>query len=144
MRILVTLILLLCTCYLCKAQKDSTNITGKWVEMLSKDKNHFIFQPDGYAIMSVAGDTVGGSPARNPRTKIYVRYQVSRNNKFFTLDLIKGRLQGNKEVEMSRLKGIFTYLSDGRLKFCLNFKPNDPRPEAFENGDTFIMTKQEP
>ena len=133
------------TSYLCNAQKDSTDITGTWVELISKDKNRFMFAADGYVVSVIAGDTVGGSPARNPRTRIYLRYEVGKNkiHGFYIIDLIKGRQPSDKEIEMSRLKGIFIYLNDGRMKLCVNSNPAEPRPAEFVRENTFILTKQE-
>ena len=142
MRKLVLLLILSTTCYLCTAQKDSTDITGTWIEKLSKDKYQFTFGTDGYAYYIVSGDTIGGSPARNPATRIFLRYKTGKSNNFFTIDLIKGRLSSGREVEQSRLKGIFIYLPDCRLKMCMNFAPTDARPEEFVRENTFILTKQ--
>lgn len=127
---------------MCVAQKDSTDITGTWIEKLSRANYQFTFGTDGYAYYIVSGDTVGGSPARNPATRIFLRYKTGKSDKFFTIDLIKGRLSNGREVEQSRLKGIFIYLPDGRLKMCMNFSPAETRPEEFVRENTFILTRQ--
>ena len=140
---LIILIFFFSFSFLCSAQKDSTNITGTWIEKLSKANYQFTFGTDGYAYYIVSGDTIGGSPARNPHTRIFLRFTTGRNSKFLTVDLIKGRLSNGREVEQSRLKGIYTYLPDGRLKMCLNFAPADARPDEFVRENTFILTKKE-
>ena len=125
----------------CFAQTDSTNITGTWVDMSDKSRNRFIFTNDGYAISVVRGDSSGGSPEKNRGR--YLRYEVKKSTKYYTLDLAGGKITNGKKEDSQTVKGIFIYLADGRIKLCLNLDPRQARPATFIKKNTVILTKQE-
>ncbi|WP_276481298.1 hypothetical protein [Paraflavitalea pollutisoli] len=123
-------------------QRDSTDLTGTWRSMLEKDKKGFIFFKDGFlSFIQTDEPEIGGHPGEQSEGKTFWRYKVGRLNNFFTIDVITIRIEKQKQVEVERSLGLFTYLRDGRIKMALP-PPGQPRPSQFVSGETRVFTRQ--
>jgi hypothetical protein len=123
------------------AQKDSTDITGTWRWMIDKKKPGFTFTKDGWAYALEGNNRMGGPPTGDAEGKTFIAYKVGKIPGFYTLDLIKIKIINKKQVEQDRIKGLFVYLKDGRMKIALP-EPGTPRPTKLVSGETMVFTKQ--
>lgn len=98
---------------------------------------------NGYAMLIVRGDTLGGSQFEINGMKTKLTYLVDYNNNPKTIDLVLTFLENNQEYK--RLVGIFSFKGNERMMLRLNFKdtkrPNDFLPKG--NRETMIFTRVE-
>jgi hypothetical protein len=121
--------------------KDSTDITGTWISMLDKNKRGFTFTQDGYVYFLHNNVKEGGKPEGDPEGKDIFRYEVGKIPGYFTIDFIHSVVQNKKLVEVDRMKGLFIYLKDGRIRAQVG-EARQPRPDKLESGKTDVITKQ--
>jgi len=113
---------------------------GTWEGIDDGDRGIITLNRNKTAVMQLGGKTYGGQDARLDGKPYVLRYKIDYSKKPMWIDFI---MIGKDGMEMSRLKGIFTYLSKNQIMVCLSFSPTE-RPLRFEETsyfDTIIMSR---
>lgn len=111
---------------------------GKWQYNEDGEVGTFIFQENGYALMIMDGDTLGGESYLIDGEEYSLKYSVlyTKDPYYITLTMYFK----NSGIRVSTMKGIFKYNENGDMVICLDSEEG-PRPTSFRKDDTATLKK---
>jgi hypothetical protein len=118
-----------------------TAIQGTWEGIDDGDRGVIVLNRDKSAVMQLGGDIYGGEDAKIDGKPYELVYKVDYSKTPAWIDFIL--IDEASGMEMSRIKGIFTYLSKNQILLCLSFRVGE-RPFVFEESehiDTIILSR---
>ena len=117
-----------------------SRFTGKWKGVSQSEVGYINFDKEGYVSFTVNGETMGGKEFVVEGQVLRMSYEINDTLKPKGIDIIVSSATTNKETK--RVKGIFEFLSDTKVRMNINFDGAE-RPKSFgvKDDNTLIFDK---
>jgi uncharacterized protein (TIGR03067 family) len=116
-------------------------VNGTWEAIDDGDRGVITLSRDKTAVMQLGKDTYGGEDAEMDGKPYRLVYKIDYSKSPAWIDFIM--IEKKTGLEMSRIKGIFTYLTKDQILLCLSFRAGG-RPQYFEESeynDTLTLSR---
>ncbi len=116
-----------------------TDHVGAWKGEDQSKLNYVHLAANGNAYFINKNDTTGGESFKIHEGTAEMVYEVNYETAPKSLDFII-RMKKSK-TEMSRMKSIFEFDKQGRMRLCMHFT-GEARPSSFEKDRTLTLSKK--
>ncbi|AUP80979.1 hypothetical protein [Flavivirga eckloniae] len=118
--------------------KSEAPFIGTWKGEDRGEVAYITFDHEGYAILRIGGEVLGGKDFVYKEKKAELKYKVIPNTKPIQLDLI---ISTNEPVKENKMLCIAEFMSDDTMKFASNFGLNS-RPTEFNIKNSIVLLRE--
>lgn len=121
-------------------QAQSERVLGTWQEIEEEDTIRLMFDAEGYAILSINQEIIGGKSYSMDGLECSLRYKLDLSKSPAWIDFVILLKEDNTEFDF--MLGIIEFSDDySKMKMCLDLDEGSSRPESFIEDDTAKMIK---